>query len=295
MNWMAYIPEPPEGGFQIQTPLYKLPPYSEGYWCLVGTWEFDMAVNWFEWFQDPVYGHHMRMDKIGEMPEYPDGHVQPCDRELMGDGTPYFNATEGGLVTGLMNLDDDMGVVVKGGDRWLIQSHFYNTTDQEIWVQDTVNIGWIELEGLEKPLSTWTFDEVEFELPPQQVSEVEFTCTWPQDVYVVMWMVHMHDRALSFTSEVQQEDLSWEPWYDIEEWDPAWYRNPQLEMPAEPVFFPEGQSLKGTCRINNDTESTRVWPDEMCVLEGLAYPLYDGITSRYVCDSDHPNAEDPVP
>jgi hypothetical protein len=297
MDWMEIIPDPPEGGYQIQTPIYELPPYSETYNCFVGSWEHDMGVNWFEWFQDRTYGHHMRMDNVGELVDIEDGEVQPCLEAgvLMNDVKPYFNATEPGIITGRMNLPEGMGVVVKGGDRWLIQSHYYNSTDEVKWVQDTVNIGWVPLEGLEKPTSTWTFDNTQFELPPQEVSDIVFNCTWPQEVNVYMFMVHMHDRALSFASEVQQEDGSWEPWHAIPEWNPRWYHSPVLQFPKEPVVFLKGQTVKGTCRINNDTDYPRVWPEEMCVMEGLAYPLYEGLTNRHICNNTASGSGGPSP
>jgi len=297
MDWMEIIPDPPEGGYQIQTPVYKLPPYSETYNCYVGTWEHDMGVHWFEWFQDQTYGHHMRMDNIGPQVDVEDGEVRDClnGGTLMNDAKPYFNATEAGLITGLMNLREGFGVAVKGGDRWMIQSHYYNMTDEVKWVQDTVNIGWVPLDTLEMPLSTWTFDNTRFELPPNQESDIVFNCTWPQDVGVYMYMVHMHDRALSFTSEVSQEDGSWEPWYSILDWDPYWYHHPILMIPEVPIPFSAGQTVRGTCRINNDTDFPRVWPEEMCVVEGLAGPLYEGLTNRHICNNTATGSQGPQP
>ena len=287
MSWMGLIPDPPEGGFQYQTPVYTVPPYEEAYKCFWGTWPEDMAVHWFEWFQDPVHGHHMRMDRVGNVEGPPDGTVVDClggEVNYMAEARNLFNATEGGVISGRMRLEDDMGVVVRGGERWVIQSHFLNVTDQEIKVQDTVNIGWNPWSEIDKPISTWTFDEVFFELPPNQESEIKFRCTWPQDVNVVMWMVHMHDRGLSFESRVSQEEGNWESWYGLEEWNPEWYHQAKIEIPPEAVFFSEGQILEGTCRIMNDTDQARIWPEEMCVIEGLAWPLYDGILASAVCE-----------
>ncbi|MEE2827614.1 MAG: hypothetical protein VX498_00380, partial [Myxococcota bacterium] len=289
-SWGCLLPDPPEGGLQITTPVYGVNPGQDVKFCYFGTWAEDMGVDWYEWFQDPVHGHHMRMDEMTFDPDvdpvdFPDGAVGDCSSldalDSVGRSRGLFNATHEGLVSGRMDLEDGMGVLIHEGERWMIQSHFINVTDELILVQDVINIGWRPIEEIEKPVSTWAFSATDFALPPGEATDVVYDCVWPQDANVNMVMVHMHEWGQAYSSSIIHEDGSSSPYYNLPEWDPEWRHQPELFMPEGGIPVSQGDTVRGTCHYYNDTDHTMIWPEEMCVVEGMAWPLEEPVT----CDA----------
>ena len=268
------IPDPPLGGFQIRTPIYEIGPGEEVQKCYWGTWEEDAAVNWYEEFQDPIYGHHVRMEGLPAGTGHPDGHVSDCFEDDFGTRNNLFNTTYLGLVGGIMELHDGMGVRVRAGDRWTIQSHYINVTNETLYLQEVANIGFLPLDELTRPLSTWTFASLELDLQPNTTTDVTFDCSWPTDLTVTMIMVHMHERARAFFSETQSgKGAEWQPFYNLEEWLPEWRNEPLAHRPDGGVPVSGGDIVRSTCRYYNETDEVLDFPTEMCVLEGLAWPL----------------------
>ena len=267
------IPAAPKGGMQIRTPIYRVDPGEELQKCYWGTWSEDAAVNWYEEFQDPIFGHHVRMEGLPAGVGHPDGHVSDCLDDVFGTRSNLFNTTYSGLVGGVMELHDGMGVRVKGGDRWTIQSHYINVTEETLYLQEVTNIGFLPLDKLTKPLSTWTFLDLELDLQPQEVTDVTFDCVWPSDLTITMVMVHMHERAQAFFSETRASDGEWEPFFNIEEWSPEWRNEPIAYRPDPGIEAIAGDTVRSTCRYYNETDEVLDFPAEMCVLEGLAWPL----------------------
>ena len=285
-DWPFEIPDPPEGGEQIRTPVYTIPAGEERTFCLWGEWDETRGVNFYEWFQDVVFSHHLRMDSVFAGEVASPGTVTDCSdgqNTLQAELRPLFNATEPGLQTGKgrMRLVDGMGVMVGAGDPWVIQSHYTNYSDDDIHVQDIINLGYLPAAEVTRPLATWTMNNVGFEVASGETEDVAFECSWEQDVVVEMWMVHMHDYATKFVGTVLPADGS-EP-VELVNYDP-W--DPQMRYLPELVRFPGGLEVqagdvfRGSCTFFNRDPQPLGFPQEMCVLEGTAWPMNE----PFLCD-----------
>jgi len=277
--WGVEIPAHPEPGFALQTQVFRIPAGSERMFCTFGTFEEDLAVQTYEWFHHRVFGHHMVLRAVHEetAEDYPDGSVWDClPNEFyveLGPSTVLFNATEEGLVRGRMSLHEDQAVMVQKGTRYFIQSHYINVTDQDVFLRDILHFGTAPLEQIQRPVGTWTLTSDDFLLPADGALDVTDECVFPRDVYVSMLMVHMHFNGTHFSSDLIDGDLAESNYFDLPLWYDEWqYYFPPLEYePGLPI--PAGSTLRYTCHYQNEMDVDLFWPDEMCVFEGMAYPL----------------------
>lgn len=285
-DWPFEIPDPPDGGEQIRTPVYTIPAGEERTFCLWGEWSETQGVNFYEWFQDVVFSHHLRMDSVFAGVAEEPGTVTDCSdgqNTLQAELRPLFNATEPGLQVGKgrMVLDDGMGVMVDEGDPWVIQSHYTNYSGDDIQVQDIINLGYLPAEEVTRPLSTWTMNNVGFEVASGETEDVTFECTWEQDATVEMWMVHMHDYATKFVGTMVPADGSESiELVHYDPWDPEMRYLPQLLRIAGGLPVKAGDVFRGTCTFFNRDPQPLGFPQEMCVLEGTAWPM----TEPFLCD-----------
>ncbi len=279
---------PPEGGFQLLTPEYTIAPHSDEMLCFFGTYEGpDVGVNFYQWFQDPEFGHHMMLLDAYDGEMVPDGTVLDCSGQSLMALRPLLEANELlGEISGRMVLDDGIAVRLRTGQRWAMQSHYINTSDRALLVRDAMNIGVVPVEEVENWAGTWSFNTSVFSLPPQEASRLSFSCAWPSDVNVLHMMGHMHDygTAIHVSHDRPGSNTSTEV-YALPEWDPAWQQQPRLRSYAAGELMPRaGDQLTVTCDFLNTTDAALEFPSEMCVAAGLAWPLDAPLS----CDAGYP-------
>lgn len=115
-------------------------PYEDKMYCLFGTYTGDDVGIWgLKTWQAPG-GHHLQLLSVFAGPEiYPDGLMKDCtsaDSVPMGDVEPMMIPTEGNLSEVTIPLPEGMAVKLRSGTRYMVQSHYLNTTDQAIRVRD---------------------------------------------------------------------------------------------------------------------------------------------------------------
>jgi hypothetical protein len=263
-----------------------------------------MAVQRFEWFHHKSFGHHMVIKAVNEertAEEFPDGSVWDClsqsfyEESDLGPQAALFNANvsagNSAASRGVMQLLSDQAVLVPAGTRYMIQSHYINVTDRDLHLQDILHFGLVPLEDVERPVGTWTFTSSDFSIPPGLTQGVGHTCGFPRDVFVSMLMVHMHGFATHFDSVLSGGIQDGDEFYNVDEWRDEWryfYPNTSVE-PGYPV--PVESKLTYTCHFENSTDHSLEWPEEMCVFEGLAYPLY----RPFICNLGRDESGDVVP
>jgi hypothetical protein len=251
--------------------------------CMFGTFEEDIAVRTFEWFHHVVFGHHMVVRAVARertIEKFPDGSVWDClnpdfyDDSDLGPQAALFNATEPGLVRGRMALEEDQAVLISAGTRYIVQSHFVNVTDRDLYLQDVLHFSLIPLERVERPVGTWTFTTDDFAVPPGSAEGVGHSCSVPRELFFSMVMVHMHGYATHFTSELTGGEHPNEEFFNVSNWQPDWrYFFPAGQFDPG-IVVPAERKVKYTCYFENSEDTPPEWPKEMCVFEGLAYPLY---------------------
>ena len=268
--------DPPEGGLQIITPEFVIEPYGDKMYCYFGTYDGpDEGVNFYQWFQDTEFGHHMMFFDASNEPNQADGDLVDCsDPNDTMDMRPLLSGNELlGEASGRMVLSDGLAIKLKSGQRYAIQSHYLNSTGRELLVRDAVNLGFIDVDDVENWVGAWSFNTTLFSLPPGEASELAFSCSWPQSVNILSMMGHMHSWGTSIRVTHEHDGDSNEI-YSLPEWDPTWQNQPRLKIFADGELAPEiGDTFSVTCDFLNTTDESLEFPAEMCVSAGLAWPV----------------------
>lgn len=277
--------EPPDGGFQIVTPEFTVPPHSDLMRCLSGTYNGpDVGVNFFQWFQNTDFGHHMMFLDGSMVDDFEDGAFVDCTDETSMKLRPLLAANELlGELSGRMVLADGLAVPLRSGQRWVSQSHYLNPSDDELLAQDVINIGVIPTAEVENWAGAWSFNHSGFSIPPGETYTLAFSCRWDRPVNVISMMGHMHDYGLSI--EVRHvTPTSDEAIYSLPEWDPTWQNQPQLVSFADGELTPAvDDRFDVACTYLNTSDTALTFPTEMCVAAGLAWPL----ETPMQCDAAH--------
>lgn len=280
-------PPAPEDGFQIVTPDLVVPPHADLMFCYVGTYTGPTTgVSFYEWIQDETFGHHVVFGD-GAAFDHPDGSLIDCSEGAsVMELPPLLTATvTAGDYSSTMDLDPGIAVKLETGQRWVIQSHYVNTSDDTLLARDVVNIGTEPVEDVNFWVGSWTFNNSVFEIGPQDTLELRFTCDWPQDAEILAIMGHMHDHGTAIQVKHLHDDSA-DLIYEQLQWDPAWQSDPAFtifERGELPVSA--GDPFELTCSFHNTTDTAVQFPTEMCVAAGLAGPLEAPIE----CDAGYPS------
>jgi hypothetical protein len=165
-----------------------------------------------------------------------------------------------------------MAASIKQGDRYMIQSHYVNTSENDVLIRDVVNVGLQAPETVETWVAPIVFTRVQFELPPQQQSTVEFDCTLEGDYSVLFMFGHLHEWGTSIQfGKVNGSGV--DSVLDVNPWQKE-YRDapPVSDYSLDPLILKTGDVVRTDCNWNNDTDDVMVFPKEMCAIAGMAYP-----------------------
>lgn len=275
------FPAPPEGGMQWVSPEYVIPPYSEVQMCSFDTYTGPTVGVSAQWTYQSEGGHHVVLTSTTSSErEFPDGTVFDCteaDDLPMTDLEPLF---VGGVIgseendyIGELVLPDGMASQLKEGTRIVLQSHYINTTDEPILVQDAINAAVVEPDQVETWAAPFVHVITEHPIPAGGVFDRQFECAWEDDYEVLFLGGHMHEWGQSFYTDMTTADGKTERIYEVAEWD-ALMRDAPPYIDFEPGEFSvkAGDSFTTSCTWNNDTSRVLDFPEEMCVTFGMVYP-----------------------
>lgn len=275
------FPEPPEGGMQYLSPELVIPAYSERQFCTFFTYEGETVAMNFQGFYQSDYGHHATLNGTNADPEqYPDGLTVDCtdqDSLPMTDLDPLF---VGGTSVDLdnanhnfeMSLPEGMGVRLPQGQRVIMQSHYVNTTPDDILVSDAVNVGVVPEDAVQTWVGAYVHINTSFSLPPGESSTVTIDCAWEEEMHILYMTGHMHEWGTSIKVEHLRGDSA-ETVYDVPTWDPVYRDGPPMNMYEQGEFLVEpGDVFRTTCTWFNDEDRPLEFPAEMCVNVMMVYP-----------------------
>lgn len=283
------FPDPPEGGIQLLSEPMVIPAGSERIYCLLMTYDGPtVGINSQESIQSG-FGHHMVLNATNASYDlYADGELVDCtegDALPMSEMDPLFfgaptpEQAESGRYTN--TLPAGMGARLKTGTRLVIESHYVNTSTDDILVQDAVNLGLIPEADVETWAAPVLFLDSGFRLEPGVSTTVAFDCEIQDALSMLYLGPHMHEWgtafSLTYTSDGQTTTL-----FDLPTWDPAWRDLPPVEFfdPGEFTAKP-GDVFRTSCTWFNTTDLPMELPQEMCVTFGMGYPAKVAVT----CDA----------
>lgn len=279
-------PTAPAEGFQILTAEMVVPAYSDSMFCYVGTYTGPtVGVQFYEWIQDPEFGHHVVFADGSDIGDVADGDSMDCSDPWDAMKLPPLltpTATPGDH-SASMTLGSGMAVRLVSGQRWVIQSHYVNTSARPLLARDVVNVGVVPEEDVNFWVGSWTFNDSLFEIAPKDHTQLSFVCPWKQDVEILALMGHMHSYGAGIDVQHVEGEQSTQV-YHLNDWNPDWQSEPVFNYYERGEFkVKAGDGFGVTCDFDNQTDKTVTFPEEMCVASGLAGPLIGPIE----CDAGY--------
>lgn len=258
-------------------------------WCTIGTYEGPDAGIHENISYQAEFGHHfVLMGTAASEIDYPDGTTFDCTNSdsYMIDLEPMALVTsgyvDGELLGTTLPMPEGMAVELDQGQRYILQSHYLNTSTERIRVQDGIQLTLLDPDT---EVDTWAAPYAmslgEFSLPPQETTEITFDCTAEADWSVLYMIPHMHEWGTVFRLDQDRAgDVS--NVLDIPTWEPYFRDAPPVEVYGDtPMHIQAGDVLSTSCTWFNDTDEAIAFPHEMCVSVGVVYPQ----TTPVICDA----------
>lgn len=274
------FPAAPEGGIEIRTPVFEVPPYSESIFCYFGTYTGPtVGVTFMQPLDAELYSHHNQLKAVYDE-EYADGEMIDCETSgQMSAYVPLFESVgiEPGPETAggnWLNLPDGVAMKLQEGQRWVLDMHYINPTGQTLRVNNGVNIDFIETEEVDAWASSIQFDSGPLDIPPGVHTE-QFDCPFDRDANVLSVLGHMHSHGTSYSIDHTDSDGVTERIYEVPEWDGGWHPYYPVLESYSPGAFPvrTGETFSTACGYFNDEDHAIGFPDEMCTTVVVMYPL----------------------
>lgn len=288
------FPEAPEGGLQFLSPDLVIPAYTEKEFCTFFTYDGPTVGMNFQGMYQSQYGHHATLNGTNADPEeYPDGESFDCtdpdslpmtslDPLFVGGTDVDFGDGEGAERNIELALPDGMAARLPEGQRLIFQSHYVNTSADDILVGDAVNVGTVAEDEVETWAAAVIHNNSTFSLPPDQSSSITIDCGWEEERNVLFLTGHMHEWGSSFKVELMSGDET-ETIYEVPAWDPIYRDAPPYNVYEAGEFTLEpGDVFRTTCTWFNDQDQTLEFPAEMCATAMMVYPAKVPV----VCEPD---------
>lgn len=275
----------PEGdGFQVASPDLLVPAHSEIFYCYYGTWNGgDAAVDLMRTWQVLPYNHHNQL-KFADDSGPADGTLTECEvQDSMNyrpfvDGMPPFDIPGGEAFLPDEDLEDMLllpeGYAVKldDGRRWVLDSHYVNTSDQDVLLNAAINIGFTDMASVTRWVGVLQLDAGPPDVPPGEFTR-SFDCAWPTDLEILAVTSHMHARGTAYAVDSIVGDVTTRV-HEVPAWTDAYREYPRIDVwPAGEFTVSAGDTMRTTCSWYNETDTTISFPDEMCTTLVMAAPL----------------------
>jgi hypothetical protein len=274
-----FIPAPAFGR-QYISPEVIVPAFSERQWCYFVDYDGEDVGVLRAAMQESRFGHHtILLLTNGDPEKYPNGAFIDCttpDSVPMIDmETLIFPNSEGEEGSGEsdMILPDGMAMKLKKGSRFVLQSHYINTAEQDILVQNAATLEFIQPDQVETWAASYVFTTDDITIPANQAATLTIRCAWEQDASVLMLNGHMHEHGASMSVDLEYPEGASERLYEVDTWHPD-FANDSPTLFFEPGEFTvrAGDTFVTTCSWNNDTDHALSFPTEMCATSGFMYP-----------------------
>ena len=273
---------PEEGQLLFEVPTMLVPPGQEVVFCYYDTYRGgDAGIVGYRPEDVRGFMHHAVM-KRSSASEHPDGALIDCTSvENQFPPPPTLVETVGDPEEGnWLDLPPGLAFPLPTGQRWFAEAHYVNTSADAVCVNTAFYIDLIDDSEVEAYVGTVNFDAGGFSIPPQSNHEEVFDCSWPlEDVYLLSLGGHMHEFGAAINI-AQAEDAAGAETvlYSVDDWEPEFrYLPPLLNFEPGEVPIATGDVLRTTCAWENDTGGELSYPDEMCTVFGVAYPLPESI------------------
>lgn len=274
-------PEPPDeapsfsltaSALSFSTGTFTVPP-GDSFECFYTPIITDRELNIHNGYghQGPG-GHHITVYYTTVNKQAPGHH--PCTDDEMVTWRMVAGVNDGGTAGGEGLVELPPGVVMKvpAGAQIVTQSHYINATSQPRKLSDSATVNIVPTDQVKAYANYMVANDATFAIPAQGSRRRSMTCVTPQDLKLVLYLGHMHERGRYYKLErIDDKGNQLELMYEYE-WEPAFTSHPPVRhFPMEqPKLLPKGTLLRQTCSWLNNTDEVLRFPREMC----LAFMYY---------------------
>ena len=172
-----------------------------------------------------------------------------------------------------MGLPEGFAIKVPAGKQLVLQAHYINTTGKTQKMNDSVTLQLIEPTKVKHYANYVASSHEAWTIPAKSPYETTNTCTLKQDLNIILMLGHMHELGKHYKLERVDAAGAAETLYE-EEWQLSYAQHPPLKkFPVDkPLVLPKGTKLRQTCKWDNDTAESVIFPREMCVFFGYYFP-----------------------
>lgn len=248
------VPDADPNYVDLVSPEIIIEPYTEKMYCIYLTnHEGEIAVHNLESSQGK-YGHHVVLLTTTE--PQPEGTVEDCtDSSLMYKFRSFILPDT--------PLGDGYGIKIPADMQYVMQIHYVNTGDTPILTQDVARMEKIAVEDVSTWTTTLTTNSLTLSLAATGESSESFDCEIPEDVELLVFGGHMHEKGSRFEGTLITE--SDEQLYLVDPWMEEYRDAPPVSLYFEnPKLIQAGTKIRTACQWNNDSGEEVTFPAEMC-------------------------------
>ena len=162
-------------------------------------------------------------------------------RFFVGTQTPYVR----------YQFPDRVALRLPAGSGFDLNSHSVNRTTETATGEVYANIYTVDREDVDFIASPGNFNNMDFELPPNQVTTVSRTFTFNEQQHILQMWAHAHERMTEFRIEGVGGKNDDKLLY----WTNDWEHPPLLHLDP-PLTFEAGDQIRLVTTYNNTTDNT---------------------------------------
>ena len=269
--------EPPESGFQVRSLGRFIAPGKDVEYCevitLPGTPDDVYYVNRIEVAMHP-WSHHVIIDAVVPGSEtdagLEDGMVKPCVSAASAYGEDLVDVIGAQSPYSDLDLPDGIGRIYYGGQKVIVDYHYFNPTLEEIPAGHAINFHRVEEADVTHVAENFGFYNFNILTLPGQTSKYAAKCTFKQDVMVSVLTRHTHRWGKDFHIWYEGGENDGEHIWTSNDWE--------LELNYvydEPRLMKKGEGFRFQCEYENTTDQILTFgpkaTDEMCILFGVVW------------------------
>lgn len=295
------LPDAPLGTRRIETPPMTVAAGQEQFWCYFGSFDQTVGVHKVTQYPGSAFLHHLLMKEVPQDSPQQDGDLVNCLDlpQWWGPAPSMFEAVgigdPGGGPDGgppgptdprvWAQLPDGVSFLVHAGDRFVLDSHFINPSDQDVVAVTAMDLELVPEDEVEAIAGSYNHNSEPFEIPSGGLWSTSFDCPWEGETTVLSIGPHMHEYGASYAVDlIPGNGDPIRRVLDVPTWGGGLQDAPQIAWfePGELVVA-AGDQFRTTCTWDNTENHPLAFPTEMCTTFGVAYPLPDNA----YCGSDN--------
>jgi len=280
----------PENGYQLVTPTYDVPAYTEVEICTVlrleqkedeqlvwvnsleslvtdGTHHMNVLIGEFS-FLDAFLGEGSSEGALGaEMGQYPCSELETMELVY----TIFPSQRDNQQIT----LPEGVAAPMTAPLMLVFSHHYVNATDEAITISAVLNIETMDPEAVTDVAGLLFSDIADLEVPAGTDRVAASTCVVDRDVEVALVSSHTHkwgDCATMNHFDGASESVETDPFFV----NKLWEQPPILHFEPGTFSIAAGDGVHWACHYANDTDGTLVndgtAEGEMCVIAAVVYP-----------------------